>query len=206
MKYYFRALLVSAPIFLAVPTLASADCQADFKALMDAHLKAGPYHSSTVNTVGDKVSKIESDVVLPDRFHLKSGPDETYQESIFTETGAWNYVSKGTWSPISAPMAAKALAVFKTGLSGGFQNITGLVCLGEQPIEGKSLITYGFDNPIASMTSGKSVNYHIKLFEGANHLPAIITADTLVGTLHVTATQHITYDPSITVSPPKLNE
>lgn len=196
---------LSVLLLLGGTSIARADCQADFNALMEAHLKAGPYHTSTRTTTGDTVHEFESDIVLPLRYHIKSGEHETIMgESIFTENGAWSKIGNGGWVQIPEATAAEAVKSFKRGLSGGLKSMRNLSCLGAQPMEGKSYNAYGFDIDAYQVISRSYVASQGKLFSGENNLPAIlkIESTSTVGTSNTV--QHIRYDPSIKIDPPKL--
>jgi len=163
---------------------------------MQAHLKAGPYHTSMEMVSGGKTRKIESDVILPSSFHMKMPQMET----IMLKQGTW--MKRGTkWMAMPAAMSAMTGNMMQDAMSKGLTGASNFQCDSQDNFDGQSYPVYQFDTSSAVM--GTKVKSHVTLFKGANGLPVGIIVDGTAMGVHSVTTQHITYDPSITISPPQ---
>ena len=192
MKFLF--LTTTALCFSAA--LARADCTAEIKAMMDAHIKAGPYHVTMETTMGAMGTKMEGEVILPSSFHMKSDKMET----ILLANGAWMKMG-GKWMAMPAVMSTQVGASIKSSMDTSKMNLANVQCLGVQQIEGQTLTAYSFDSSAEVM--GTKATSHITAYKNSNGLPAIMMIEGEAMGHKSKTVQHITYDPSITISPPK---
>lgn len=196
-----KRLLLSALLAVAGATAAHADCAQDFHTMIDAHLKAGRYHSESEITFQNKIMKTKVDVVVPTNFHVLEGPTGGKNETIITAEGAWDKLSDGKWVALSPDKHQMALKYFASGLSSGFADASNITCLGQQSIEGRTLTAFGLDRIVVIGT--QPLHDHIVIYRGDDGLPAIVVADRDSGKAKSHAVQHITYDPGIVIQKPE---
>ena len=182
-------------------TAAHADCAQDFRAMMDAHAKAGRYHSSAISTFQDKQVKMSVDVIVPSSFHVLEGPDGGKNETIVTADAGWDKIGDGKWTQMSPENHQKALKFFQSGLSSGFPDATNVACLGQQDIEGQKLTGFSFERVMAF--GAQTFTDHIAIYKGSNNLPAILVGDRDTGKGKSHTVQHIEYDPGIEIKQPE---
>ncbi len=175
---------------------AHADCAAELQAVMDGHLKAGPYHVTMDQTMAGKTRKMEIDAILPSSFHMKSPEMET----IMLKQGTWMKMG-GKWMAMPGAMSGMVSGAIATGMEKGMANIKNLQCLGPQSVEGKTYTTYDFDSSGEAM--GIKATSHVTLYKGDNGLPAIMIVEGEAMGHKSKTVQHMTYDPAITISPPQ---
>lgn len=196
-----KRILLSALITLSGAAAAHADCAQDFRAMMDAHFKAGRYHSESEIAFQNKTMKTKVDVVVPSSFHVLEGPTGGKNETIITADGAWDKLGDGKWTALSPEKHQMALKYFQSGLSSGFAGASNMTCLGQQDIEGRTLTAFSLDRVVVLGT--QSLNDHIVIYRGDDGLPAIIVAERDSGKAKSHAVQHITYDPGIVIQKPE---
>ena len=192
MKFLF---LTTTAVCFSV-TAAHADCTAEIKAMMDAHVKAGPYHVTMDMEMGAMKQKTEGDVILPSSFHMKSDR----MESIMLANGAWMKMG-GKWTAMPAAMTSQVSGSIKSNMDTSKMNLTNVQCLGTQQVEGQSYTGYSFDSSGEAM--GIKATSHITAYKSSNGLPAIMMIDGEAMGRKSKMTQHITYDPSIRISAPQ---
>jgi hypothetical protein len=180
----------------ACSTTAYADCKSDLDSIMQAHLKAGPYHTSMDMVAGGKTRTIETDVILPSSFHMKMPEMET----IMLKQGTWMKMG-GKWQAMPAAMSAISGNMIQDAMAQGMKGATNFQCGSSAEFDGQSYPLYEFDASAEAM--GVKASSHVKLFKGPNGLPVgLIVEGAAMGVKSVT-TQHIKYDPSITINPPQ---
>lgn len=177
-------------------TAAHADCTAEIKSMMDAHIKAGPYHVTIDMEMGAMKQKTEGDVILPSSFHMKSDR----MESIMLANGAWMKMG-GKWTSMPAALSAQVGASIKNNMDTSKMNLANVQCLGAQQIEGQTLTGYSFESSGEAM--GVKSSSHITAYKNANGLPAIMMIDGEAMGHKSKIVQHITYDPNIKISAPQ---
>lgn len=183
-------------------TATKADCQSDFQAMMAAHLKAGPYHVSSVG--GVKTYDLE--VIAPSDFHIKEykgkNLDTPTGELIFTSRGGWSKEGSAKWEAIPNAAVKEAVAGLIGGLVGGFKNAKVSSCKDyaspkDLPNGRKATVYYDFKAEYFDMHFGKTPA-EIGLMKGEDGRPAALQ----VRTNKVDETQLITYDAKIKIEPP----
>ncbi|MBG1230936.1 hypothetical protein [Aestuariivirga litoralis] len=192
MKYH----LLAAFAVLCVATPSRAECLDEIKAMMQAHLASGPYHVSMDQSMGGTTRKIEADVILPSSFHMKS-PE---MEAVMLKQGTWMKMG-GAWRQMPAAMTGAMSGAMKMEIEDGMKNVKNAQCLGSQSIEGQNLDAFIFDSNANVM--GTKVISHITAYKDAQGRPAIMIIDGEAMGKKSKTVQHITYDPAITISPPK---
>lgn len=176
---------------LAATSQAQADCMADLKSVMDAQMTAGPYHVSMTMNIGAKTMKNEADVIMPSSFHMKSDK----MEAIMLKSGTWIKMG-GKW--MSMPqMSEKIQSMISQGVEQGMKNVKNLQCLGSQTYQDGQYTAYSFDSSGEAM--GIKSASHIMMYVDNSNRPAWMEVEGK----SVKTTQHITFDPSITINPPK---
>ena len=182
--------------FGMLSSAANADCKADLQAVIANHLKAGPYHADiTIDSAG-KTMKLSSDVILPDQFHMHMPQAEV----IKTAKGVWMKIG-GKWQAMPASVGKAMQGPIDQGLAQGLNNVKNLNCLGAQTYENQSLTGYEFDS--SGEFGGIKSAAHVVLYtDPATGLPAYIAVSGAATGKKSTTMEHITFDPSITVTPP----
>ena len=187
---------LAAALTVASTAAAHADCKSDLESIMQAHLKAGPYHTSMDMVSGGKTRKIETDVILPSSFHMKMPEMET----IMLKQGTWMKMG-GTWKAMPAAMSAMTGNMVQDAMAHGLKNASNFKCGSSAEFDGQSYPLYEFDSSGEAM--GIKATSHIRLFKGSNNLPVgMIVEGEAMGVKSMT-TQHIKYDPAITINPPQ---
>ena len=180
---------------LAATSQAKADCMADLKTVMDAHMTAGPYHVSMVMNLGAKVMKNEADVIMPSSFHMKSDK----MEAIMLKSGTWMKMG-GKW--MSMPqMSGMVQGMISQGMAQGMKNVKNLQCLGSQTYQGAQYNTFSFDS--SGEVMGIKSTSHIMMYTDDSNRPAWMEIDGKAMGKASKTIQHITFDSSITINPPK---
>ena len=175
---------------------AQADCKSELEAIMQAHLKAGPYHTSMEMVANGKTRKIEADVILPSSFHMRMPEMET----IMVKQGTWMKMN-GKWMAMPAAMSAMSGNMMQDAMAQGMKGASNFACGTTAEFDGQSHALYEFDTSATVM--GVKATSHVKLFDGPNNLPAGMIIEGSAMGVHSVTTQHIKYDPSITISPPQ---
>jgi hypothetical protein len=191
-----RDIILVALAFGLLSTGANADCKADLQAVMADHLKAGPYHADITIDSGGSTLKVSSDVILPDQFHMRM----PQAEAIKTSKGLWMKIG-GKWQPMPASVAKAMQGPIDQGLAQGLKNVKNLNCLGAQTYENQSLAGYEFDS-VGEIGGTKSTAHVVLYADPATGLPAYIVVSGEAKGKKSTTTEHITFDPGITISPP----
>ena len=177
-----------------------AECLDEIKAMMKAHLAAGPYHVDMDQTSDAGNHKVEADVILPSSFRFKSPP----VEGVMLKEGTWMKIN-GNWMQLpaaaSAQMTGTISNAIKSGMDGNLANLKNVQCLGPQSIEGKTLSAYSFDASGEAM--GIKATSHITAYKDDQGRPAVMIVEGEAMGHKSKTVQHITYDPSITITPPK---
>ncbi len=181
---------------LSCAGLAHADCTAEIKAMMDAHLKAGPYHTSIDMQLGTITRKTETEVILPNSFHMKSDQ----MESIILKDGAWMKTG-GKWTAMPAGMSQMVSKNMGSFMDTSKMNLQNVQCLGAQQVEGQNYTGYTFDS--SAEIQGVKATSHITIYKNGNGLPAVMLIDGEAMGRKSKTVQHITYDPNLKIEPPK---
>jgi len=191
---------LAAAFLLAAAAPSHAACMDDLKAMMQAHLAAGPYHVTMDMTSDQGSHKIEADVILPNSFHMVMPPMET----VMVKEGTWMKMN-GAWMKMPAAAASQMSGnianSIKAGMDGNMASIKNLQCLGAQPIEGQNLNAFSFDSSGEAM--GIKASSHIMAYQDAQGRPFIMIIDGEAMGHKSKTVQHITYDPNIKITPPK---
>ena len=174
-------------------TTASADCKSEVDAITQSMLHAGPYHLSMTSEAGGKTTKIEADVILPTSEHIKMDQ----MEMVILPQGSW-MKRGGSWHAAPGPMAANMLSSMTSSFKSERSNI---VCGSTEEFDGHSYPVYKYDS--AGEAMGIKTSSHITLYKGENGLPAGLIVDGTAMGVHSVTTQHINYDPSITIEAPQ---
>ncbi len=196
MEAELKILIICSTTLCIYATSAQADCTAEIKAMMDAHLVAGPYHSLIDMDMGSIKRKTEVDVILPSSFHMKSDQ----MESIILPDGAW-VKTAGKWTAMPAAVSQQITANIKNNMDTSKMNFANVQCLGPQQVEGQTYTSYSFDSSAEVM--GKKATSHITTYKNSSGLPVIMMVDSEIMGHKSKMVQHVTYDPNITISPPK---
>jgi len=186
---------IIAVLLLATTSQANADCMADIKSVMDAHMSAGPYHVSMTMNMGAKTMTNETDVILPSSFHMKSDKMET----IMLKSGTWMKMN-GKWTSMPQ-MSGMVQSMVSQGMAQGMKNVKNLQCLGSQTYQGAAFNTFSFDSSGEAM--GIKSSSHITMYADDSNRPAWMEIDGKAMGKPSKIVQHITFDPSVTINPPK---
>ena len=188
-----KLIFAATAVTLIAATSAHADCKSEVDVIMQGMMHAGPYHMTMSSDAGGKTTKMEADVILPTAEHIRMDQ----MEMVILPQGSW--MKRGDkWMAAPGPMGANMLNAMMSSLKDTRSNF---VCGSNESFDGQSYPVYKYDS--AGDAMGIKTSSHITLYKGDNGLPAGIIVDgTAMGT-HSVSTQHIKYDPSITIEPPQ---
>ena len=190
----YRLCVASAVLILNFGS-AHADCLSELSAIMDAHKTAGPYHVSMTSHFGGKTMQNEADVILPSSFHMKSA----MMEAIMLKSGTWMKIG-GKWQTMPGQMTAIMQSNLANGMEQGLKNVKNLKCLGSQTYQNGQFTAYEFDSSGEAM--GIKATSHITMYTTDNK-PVWMVIDGMAMGKKSNMVQKITFDPSITINPPK---
>lgn len=191
-----KFLLFSATALCISAAAAQADCTAEIKAMMDAHIAAGPYHVAMDQAMGGITHKMEADVILPSSFHMKS----EQMESVMLANGAWMKMH-GKWMAMPPVMSTQVAGSIKSNMDTSKMNLANVQCLGQQQVEGQTYTGYSFDT--SAEVLGTKATSHIMAYKNSNGLPAIMMVEGEAMGHKSKMVQHITYDANIKILPPQ---
>ena len=195
MNFRFNAFTIVLGLIISTP--AHADCLAEVQTIMQNHMKAGPYHVTMESDAGGAKRAMEIDAILPSSFHMK-GPK---MEFIMLKEGVWMNTG-GKWMTMPAAMSGMVEQNIKIGIAAGMKAISNVQCEGAQPIEGQTLNKYEMDSSGQAM--GLNVSTHVTMYASGKGLPQIMVVDGEAMGHKSHTVQHITYDPSITITAPNV--
>lgn len=189
-----RTSLALAGLLIATATPALADCKAELDAVFKAQL-ATPYRTEMSVQSNGQPMKVTAEVIYPDSFHIKSDAMET----VMVKKKAWMKMG-GKWQAMPAETAAMMAQMIETGVSKGVAGVRDVECLGNQPFEGTAYEAYRFKTSGEMMGVASTAAVTLYATDG---LPAWLVIDgEAMGQKSVTV-QKVTFDPSITITPPK---
>ncbi|HET7844823.1 MAG TPA: hypothetical protein VFL14_11775 [Xanthomonadales bacterium] len=142
---------------LAVAFAANAGPKEEILATHEAMVKFGRFHSEGTVTTKDGTMPSWSNVVWPDRFHVRNGA----QEFVIIPGKTW-MKQGGQWMPFPMDMSAMAKSLSPDALRQGYENMTNVKDLGESELGGKTVHGYEYDTQATVM--GISAKSHVKLF------------------------------------------
>jgi hypothetical protein len=191
-----RRTLISFVALAAGACPAFADCNAELAGIWQAFMKAGPYHvEMQMAGPGGQGRTIQGDVDLPDKFHMIMPQGEMVKigDNIWMNMG-------GAWRQMPGAAGKMMQGQMMQGMAAGLKSHANVQCLGAQTYQGKAVSAYVFDS--AGNFSGIKTKSHVQLFTD-NGLPAFLVVDGEAMGHKSHTEQTITYDPSITIAPPK---
>lgn len=191
-----RRTLISLAAICAAATSALADCNAEFAGIWQGFMKAGPYHVEMQMTgAGGGTGAMQGDVIRPDKFHMTMPQGEMIMigENVWMNMG-------GAWRQMPGTPGKMIKGQMSQSLDSGFKNHTNVQCLGATTYRDKAVTAYAFDS--AGTFAGIKAKSHLQVYT-INNLPAFIVVDGEAMGHKSHTEQAITYDPSITIAPPK---
>lgn len=130
----------------------------DILASHAAMVKFGRFHSEgTVTAKDGTVTKTWSNVVWPDRFHVRNAG----QEFIIVPGQTW-MKQGGQWLPFPMDMSQLVKSLSPDALRQGYEAMTNVQDLGESERNGKTVHGYEYDTKVTIM--GVAAKSHVKLF------------------------------------------
>lgn len=142
---------------LAAAFAVQADAKQDILATHEAMVKAGRFHSEGTATSKQGTTKMWSNVVWPDRFHIRNGE----QEFIIVPGKTW--MKQGAdWMPLPMDMSQMVKSLSPDALRQGYDNMTNVKDLGESERNGKTVHGYEYDTQATVM--GVTAKSHVKLW------------------------------------------
>jgi hypothetical protein len=202
MEYKMRIVLPIAVFGLYVlsPTLASADCLADFNAVIHNNLDVGPYEADGLIQLADSATGAKAEittvtqVVLPNSvaLHMVNGANHSQTDLVVAAGKGW-IKKDGHW--LAMPEAAARQAV-DTVRNNGFtsSNLRNVQCLGTKTLDGKPMLAFSFDNAEATMTL---------YADPASRLPVRVEGSGNQGTRSLVATVTFRFDSVLKIEAPK---
>jgi hypothetical protein len=182
---------------LVVASIAQGGAKEEILASHAAMVKFGKFHSEgTVTAKDGTVTKTWSNVVWPDRFHVRNAGQE------FIIVPGKTYMKQGEqWLPFPMDMSQLVRSLSPEALRQGYEAMTNVKDLGESERNGKSVHGYEYDTQLTIM--GVTAKSHVKLWIDADtKLPVHQEADgEALGQRARTAIDY-TFDEGIEVEPP----
>lgn len=163
MQLAFRTTVFA--LALAAAFGAHADAKQDILATHEAMVKAGRFHSEGTATSQQGTTRMWSNVVWPDRFHIRNGEQE------FIIVPGKTYMKQGgEWMPLPMDMSQMVKSLSPEALRQGYENMTNVKDLGESQRNGKNVRGYEYDTQATVM--GVTAKSHVVLFvDPATKLP-----------------------------------
>lgn len=190
-------ILATAAIVLMSTGIAGADCRDEVLSIIEAQKAAGPFRIEMRGDGGGQEIVSAGEVILPDRFHMKMPEGEM----IMVPEGIW-MKQGGAWMQLPEQMASMMQGMIGRAAEAPASNIQAVECLGDETVDGASFKAYRYE--AEDDVEGMKAKAKVKLFaDPATGLPARLEID---GESMGTASrivQTITFDPSITIEPPK---
>ena len=115
------------------------------------------------------------------------------------KSGTWMKMG-GKWTAMPQ-MSGMVQGMVSQGMAQGMKNVKNLQCLGSQTYQGAQYNTFSFDS--SGETMGIKSSSHIMMYTDGNNRPAWMEIDGKAMGKASKTIQHITFDPSITINPPK---
>lgn len=139
-----------------------------------------------------KTTTVEADVILPTSEHIRTAQ----MEMILLPQGAW-VKRDGKWQSAPGPIGATMLSSMMSSYKDARSNV---VCGSSEAFDGAIYPVYKYDS--AGKVMGVATSSHVALYLGSDRLPIGLIVDGTAMGVHSITTQHIKYDPSITIDPP----
>lgn len=150
---------------LAAAFAAHAGPKEEILATHEAMVEFGRFHSEGTVTTKDGAMQSWSNVVWPDRFHVRNGA----QEFVILPGKTW-MKQGGQWMPFPMDMSAMAKSLSPDALRQGYENMANVKDLGESELGGRTVHGYEYDTHATIM--GVTATSHVKLFvDPATKLP-----------------------------------
>jgi hypothetical protein len=166
--------------------------------VLQAAVQAPAYHASlSVNSNGS-TTRIEGDVILPDKFHITTTHDAKTSEFIVVGGRSYNKVN-GSWAASSFDLAD--LAASFTGVLSQDTSITEAKFVQMDSVAGKPALVYSFNAQYK--TGDLVINSATTMWvDSLSGLPVKLVVDSQASGIKSHTEEAITYDPDITIEAP----
>lgn len=180
-----------------MPSLAPADA---IRTAMRAQVSGGPYHVEGTDISDAGTVHMTADVIPPDQIHGSVELDGTTSQLIITGGQLWSNQGEGWSDPVAGDMVLTVLQQYLNDPDSGVMTITNEQFVGVDTVNGAPTWLYRFTQQFPEMDSTHEVQLWVEITTG---LPLKLESVGEVFGIHSTTTQLITYDDSITISPPQ---
>jgi hypothetical protein len=174
---------------------AMADCKAELTALLQKSQDFGPYHVKVTTTSDSGNLAYEGKINPPKEFDINMQQGRM----VMTEKGLW-MENGGQWQAMPAEMGAMMRDMIQQGIAQAPDMISRADCLGKQDYAGGSYEAYSFDT--AGEAMGIKSKATVTLYADENGRANWVVVDGEAMGMKSHTVQKITYDASITISPP----
>lgn len=142
---------------------------------------------------GGKTTKMEANVIMPTSEHVKMDR----MEMVILPQGSWMKIG-ANWQ--AAPSAIES-NMLKSMMSSFKDTKSNFECGASEDFDVHAYPAFKYDS--AGDVRGIKTSSHTTLYNGDKGLPIALIVDGTAMGVHSVSTQRITYDPSITIAPPK---
>jgi hypothetical protein len=189
-----RSYIIAAAMLAAAATPVLADCKSDLDAILKAQL-ATPYRVEMTSTANGATTKVNAEVIFPGSFRIKADS----MEMVMVGKKTWMNMG-GAWQAMPPEAAAMMAQMIESGVSKGIAGVKNVECLGSKDYEGSSFDAYSFSTSGEAMGISSTADVTLYATDG---MPAWLVVDGEAMGTKSTTVQKITFDPSITISPPQ---
>jgi hypothetical protein len=146
---------------LVVASTARSGPKEEILASHEAMVKFGKFHSEGTVTSKDGTQPTWSNVVWPDRFHVRNAGQE------FIIVPGKTYMKQGgQWLPFPMDMGQVVKSLTPEALRQGYEAMTNVKDLGESERDGRTVHGYEYDTQLTMM--GITAKSHVKLWIDAD--------------------------------------
>jgi hypothetical protein len=191
---------VPAPTEAAMPEMPSLSPADAVRAAMLAQGTGGPYHVESTSTSDGSTILVSADVIPPNQIRSTLTFDGFTQQIVITDGQMWMNQGDGWSEPVSGEMIAAALEQFITNPDSLSMTIGNEQFAGVDALDGKPTWLYTYDQAFSEMDSASQVKLWVEIATG---LPLRTESSGVVLGSETVTTQAITYDSTITISPPQ---
>lgn len=189
-----------APTEAAMPEMPSPAAAESIRAAMRAQLTGGPYHVQSTVISDGSTFQMSADVVPPDQLHSRLDLDGTTTQILISGGQMWSDHGEGWSEPVSGQMVLSTLEQIMTNPDGAGIAITNEEFGGADAVNGKPTWVFIYTQTFAEMDVVSEVHLWVEIATG---LPLKLESTGEAFGSTSTTTQEITYDDSITITPPQ---
>jgi outer membrane lipoprotein-sorting protein len=149
--------LVAAPVF--------AGPKEDIMASHQAMMEKGRFTMRGTTTSKGDVTRMESKVIWPDRYHMRMDTGGTQMEYVILPAGTWMNQG-GSWMKLPMDMSKMVASMTPEAMKKTYEGMSNVRELGTETVDGTEARVYAYDSSITMM--GFTSNSSVKLWIDAD--------------------------------------